>query len=517
MIRSLGLAQAEPLSKEEKIQALINGMEIQFLADRAAILQAILSVYAAKTGSPSEAKSNMEKYAGSKKGNRWWDHYFKILDLAILSGGNEIQELSKLDRYIDLSSHIVLPGKKFLDDPDGRCSRQRVSQLGTLLYRSTYSTNEVFNYGDSFQSSFRGTIEPSALIPRPPLITTPTKYVAFVLRENPEARFLQKVGSPTSGTSIFGYPILCSLAFRYSYWNAENSKAYGGMARGVFESFGASKWKNAKAKILNRLVMLEAMEGYPWPAPSFEFLREWVVNFSKSEPVLDFLNSPKVHSRRDARSVLTLSIISSYNTMAARIQKEAEESAERKERKMRMLKIALAIWAAPIGFLAAPIVAAAIQAVISGVNFAQQMKAAKSMVEAAEAFQASDAAFAAELERVAAELEAGAPPEHQDAYSLVVEGVEIGTAPSVEEIAKLASENVKPGDRFEILLDGKSLGLKIMTAKGPISVPEEAVDEVVEKPPEVIRSAVKKAERGRFPWGLLLAVPVGYGILKGTS
>ena len=95
------------------------------------------------------------------------------------------------------------------------------------------------------------------------------------------------------------------------------------------------------------------------------------------------------------------------------------------------------------------------------------------------------------------------------AFKLVVEGAEVGSYGSVEEAASAASSLTKPGDRFDVLADGKSTGLRIRTDDGVVPVPPDMVAQVSAMTPDQIKKSVANVavkKPSGFPlW--LLAVP----------
>lgn len=474
---------------------------VAYLADRAAWVFDIIKYYAPREGTPERALEVLlaSKPQWARLGRKAWayDMFVDLLGITISPTPQELRDLDVIDSYVRLRSRVLsgLPGVR-TPKQEGRFIRfftgtpkpgqDMIGGVGVTLTRST---------SRQIHPAFGGATAQETLRP-------------FGI---PQVSYTQ-----TGQDDPSLLPALNARANSGSYQNAMELSS-GGLDYGAFSLFGDSDFCAVRSKIENRLNTIEAMNRYPWPGPAADFRRLWITDVSNTEPVLQFLNSPTVFSPEKARTVITISLISNYERIAAKIQAESEEEAERKKRQMTVMKIALAVWAAPFALAAAPLMAAAVKSVMVGINFSQQRQAGKSLVDAAKEFQASDAAFANELDRVGRELEAGAPPEHVDAYTLFVEGKEVGSADTVEEITKLAASVVKPGDRYEIFLDGQSLGYKIMGARQPIPVPEESREDVASKPPEVVQAAVKKAERGKFPWEILLAVPVGYGIVKGIS
>jgi hypothetical protein len=94
-------------------------------------------------------------------------------------------------------------------------------------------------------------------------------------------------------------------------------------------------------------------------------------------------------------------------------------------------------------------------------------------------------------------------------YVAVVEGQSIGTFGSVEEAYQAILDSTQPGARFEILVDGQTMGLAIRTAEGSVEAPPEAEEKIREMPPEQVREVVAQADaqpaKGGFPWWLLIA------------
>lgn len=144
--------------------------------------------------------------------------------------------------------------------------------------------------------------------------------------------------------------------------------------------------------------------------------------------------------------------------------------------------------------------------------------------------QAAQAAEGQQLDEPAAAPpgappEEGPPPEEEGPpsstaeeapkgrYELYVEGRKVSESGEVKGVIAAAEAEAKPGDRFEILLDGKSLGLKIRTPGGAISVPADRDAKVRAMSHGDVRSMVARAsanaeegEKKGFPI-LALAIP----------
>lgn len=108
----------------------------------------------------------------------------------------------------------------------------------------------------------------------------------------------------------------------------------------------------------------------------------------------------------------------------------------------------------------------------------------------------------------------GAPPpdapEAQTSFEAVVEGQNIGTFPTANDAFTAILAATKPGDRFEIIAGGKSLGLAIRTAEGAVEVPPEAEAKMRSMSQDQSHAVVEQAEaetgksKGGFPWWILL-------------
>jgi hypothetical protein len=97
-------------------------------------------------------------------------------------------------------------------------------------------------------------------------------------------------------------------------------------------------------------------------------------------------------------------------------------------------------------------------------------------------------------------------------YDLIVEGQKVASAGNLNDLAPQIESLTKPGDRFEILFNGQSTGLKLRSTAGVISVPADQEAQVRAMSPDQVKAVVSKSEatagqsKGGFPlW--ILAVP----------
>lgn len=106
-------------------------------------------------------------------------------------------------------------------------------------------------------------------------------------------------------------------------------------------------------------------------------------------------------------------------------------------------------------------------------------------------------------------------PLQEGRYELVVEGEKVFETENSEELFDTIGQKTKEGDRFEVFLNGRSLGLKIRTTGGIISVPTEAVEKVRAMTHGEVHSMVARAAAaakgegapekaaGGIPWWLI--------------
>lgn len=122
----------------------------------------------------------------------------------------------------------------------------------------------------------------------------------------------------------------------------------------------------------------------------------------------------------------------------------------------------------------------------------------------------------------------GAPPPEEPAaqsvFEAVVEGKSIGTFPSADDAFNAILNVTTPGDRFEIIAGGKSLGLAVRTGDGAVEVPPEAEAQMRALSKEEAHKVVEKADEevaakkgGGFPWWILLVGGVAVAAATSSS
>lgn len=82
-------------------------------------------------------------------------------------------------------------------------------------------------------------------------------------------------------------------------------------------------------------------------------------------------------------------------------------------------------------------------------------------------------------------------------YEVYVEGQMVGTAQTLADASAILAQNSKAGDRVEMMLDGRSLGLKIVTAGGGvISVPKDLEAKIRAASREEVDGIIQRATQG---------------------
>lgn len=113
----------------------------------------------------------------------------------------------------------------------------------------------------------------------------------------------------------------------------------------------------------------------------------------------------------------------------------------------------------------------------------------------------------------AAPQDAGAPATAADGapagdYELFVEGQSVGKYNNLTAATKDALANTTTGDRFEVMFNGKSTGLRIRTATSTVEAPPGQEDKVRMMTHEQVLEVVSNAgggapSSGGIPWGLI--------------
>jgi hypothetical protein len=119
----------------------------------------------------------------------------------------------------------------------------------------------------------------------------------------------------------------------------------------------------------------------------------------------------------------------------------------------------------------------------------------------------------------------GGAPVDQDTtvgtFDLLVEGQRVGTFTKLEDAAKAALGMTVPGDRFEVIANGKSTGLRIRTSSGSVDVPPGMEEQVRAMPRDKMGEFVAQAEKdvkkdsGGLPWGWILLAAGGAAKITG--
>ncbi len=114
-------------------------------------------------------------------------------------------------------------------------------------------------------------------------------------------------------------------------------------------------------------------------------------------------------------------------------------------------------------------------------------------------------------------------------YDVYVEGRKVGSAQTLSEASQIMATNSKSGDRVEMFLDGRSLGLKIVTTGGGvISVPPDRVDEVraasrqqidglIDSATKSVKASTESGSGSAGTWLLLAAIPAAFLFAKAKA
>ena len=108
-------------------------------------------------------------------------------------------------------------------------------------------------------------------------------------------------------------------------------------------------------------------------------------------------------------------------------------------------------------------------------------------------------------------------------YELLVEGQSVGKYTNLTAAVKDALANTQRGDRFEVLFNGKTTGLRIRTSTGSVDAPQGQEDRIRQLDHAQVVAIVDQAEAkspessGGIPWGLLIIGAGGALALAGSK
>jgi hypothetical protein len=94
-------------------------------------------------------------------------------------------------------------------------------------------------------------------------------------------------------------------------------------------------------------------------------------------------------------------------------------------------------------------------------------------------------------------------------FIVLVEGKSVGTFSKLEDASNAVMGLSIIGDRFEVLANGKSTGLRIRTSDGSVDVPADIEAKVRSMPRDQVLAFVSSAEKEvakgeAVPWWLIL-------------
>ncbi|MGH8898768.1 MAG: hypothetical protein ACRDZ4_17535, partial [Egibacteraceae bacterium] len=97
-------------------------------------------------------------------------------------------------------------------------------------------------------------------------------------------------------------------------------------------------------------------------------------------------------------------------------------------------------------------------------------------------------------------------------FDLIVEGQRVGSFTTLEAASRAALGMTQPGDRFEVIAQGRPTGLRVRTSTGSVDVPPDLVEKVLSLPREKMAEFVRQGEKDvaakaatPFPWWILAA------------
>jgi hypothetical protein len=243
-----------------------------------------------------------------------------------------------------------------------------------------------------------------------------------------------------------------------------------------------ARWRPA---VYNTKAAMEVMDSYPWPGSKNEFIRAYreFAGHDLADLIsagADTKGAGRLVPSEEIRTFITFGLLEKYQQIEDRAGALVRKRARKKARQQLTRTIMLGVMSAMVGGIALSALGAGAAGLsklaIGQLGAKQKRDLEDDLKDTADEFRDGAPAFAAEIDRVVAEIDAQIAPE--GAYAVVVEGVKVADAPTLEEATAKAEATAVFGDRFEILFNGKSTGLQVRAGGITIPIPKESEAQV---------------------------------------
>jgi hypothetical protein len=228
-----------------------------------------------------------------------------------------------------------------------------------------------------------------------------------------------------------------------------------GQVIGSLSYFGINKMlpsSQTKPVVENALVIIKALDGYPFPRPISAAPFAWYLMAQPEVKALAIAGKPL--NPVETRIWITMWTLRHYESLAGQIAHHFEERADDagdRARRTAIFNLALSVVISVVFPAAIATAFSTVRTVVATVySLQQQREAIKDMEDAAAAFEATDAAFAKEIRFVTAYYEKKLAD--IEAQSPVAPAAPVGTAPGAPEAAPEAAP--AGGVPTEILVGG---------------------------------------------------------------
>lgn len=187
---------------------------------------------------------------------------------------------------------------------------------------------------------------------------------------------------------------------------------------GMFGIDTSKTWGEVKLPVKNGLIMLGVKASYPLP-PILDMAPEYVWQMAAMPHTAELANIGAQVDPEAFRAWYTMAVLDSYDAATNAIINEQKKKAKKNKRKAIIAGIGIAVAGIVLSFIVPGIIAAAISAIKSAVQFyiaeKERQKAAKAMAEAGKMFESDAPAFASEVQKTADMLDSAAAQTEADA------------------------------------------------------------------------------------------------------
>jgi len=296
-------------------------------------------------------------------------------------------------------------------------------------------------------------------------------------------------------------------------------------------------WSEARVWIQNHNTMYDTLRNpashalaYPFPSPRANFNRYFLTYLAKKPEFKNFINSQVRQSGEDAKTVVTLLVLTNYEAAAKAIERDLKRKAKKRKKKGIIKTVASVALAGMMSLFAPAIIASTLSTFRGALDLTNKIKVAKGMMKGAKLFAKHDSAFSQELTRVAQSfdvptaldeeaaqpkgIEEKAIEEEEKAVPVIVEGEKITTEETEQEAVETGLENSSEGERIITQPPDEPPKLAVNRGVRVLEIPVDLAPKVLESTPEQINEVLGPPKK---PFPVLPVLGIGVAAAAGVG